>query len=411
MPFTTPFEQPTTHSVGPDFFPLKIAQVATADKAIVLLRDHVHHLMDCGHDVTVICSSGPWVERARQEGIRVEVVEMAREVSPLRDLASLYALYRCFRKHRFDVVHTHTPKAGLLGPLAGQLARIPVVVHTIHGLLFHDGMPAWKARLFWVPEKATAVCADYLLSQSYEDIGVATQRRLCRAQKLRYLGNGIDVTRFSPALYRSRRNEIREKLGFSPDDFVVGSVGRLVYEKGFRELFEAAEILTSRHVNIKFLTIGPQEEDQNDAISPQTIASLRERGVISFLGWQDDMPGLYSAMDLFVLPSYREGIPRACMEAAAMELPVIATRIRGCREAVKDGETGVLIPARDATALISAIERIVQDRTSARELGRRAREHIIENFSSQQVLQRLEGFYAGMAKDIARVSRRNAAHY
>src|SRR5207249_2041503 len=129
-----------------------------------------------------------------------------------------------FRRLQCDVVHTHTPKAGLLGPIAARMAGVPVVVHTIFGLLFHDAMPAWRRALFWMPEKVTATFSDYLLSQSREDMEVAVRTHLCATKKLIYLGNGIDVTRFRPRLTRAAGP-------FAASDFVVGTVGRLVYEK------------------------------------------------------------------------------------------------------------------------------------------------------------------------------------
>ena len=124
----------------------------------------------------------------------------------------------------------------------------------------------------------------------------------------------------------------------------------LVYEKGFAELFEAAEALADKYEKLEFVIVGPQEADQNDAVEPGQINDLEKRGLVRFAGWQADMPAMYRAMDLFVLPSHREGIPRACMEAAAMGLPVIATDIRGCREVVLDGQTGTLVPVKNAAA-------------------------------------------------------------
>jgi hypothetical protein len=137
---------------------LKIAKVSTADIAIqMLLLNQIKALQGMGHDVTAVCAPGPWVSRIRSEGVRVETVPMARELSPAADIRALWHLYKLFRSQRFDVVHTHTPKAGLLGPLAARLAGGPVVGHTIHGLLFHDQMPAWRRRIFWLPEKWAAV--------------------------------------------------------------------------------------------------------------------------------------------------------------------------------------------------------------------------------------------------------------
>ncbi len=374
---------------------LKIAQVATADISIsLLLIDHIQALRRAGHEVIAVCAPGHQVAEIRKQGIPVRTVPMEREISLFRDLRSLLQLFRCFRSERFDVVHTHTPKAGLLGPIAAKMAGVPIVVHTIHGLLYHDALPLWKWLFFWILEKTTALFSDHLLSQSREDVSAAIRTWLCRKRKISYLGNGIDVSHFSPQ--SSRPDQKPEELDVAGKRVVVGSVGRLVYEKGFAELFQAAEALAGKYEELEFVIVGPQEVDQNDAIKPGQIKDLEKRGLLRFLGWQEDMPTMYRTMDLFVLPSHREGIPRACMEAAAMELPVIATDIRGCREVVLDGQTGTLVPVRNAAALAEAIEEMLQRPQDWASMGARARQHIVENFNNRIILQRLCDFYASL---------------
>ena len=378
---------------------LKIAQVATVDLSIrFLLIDHLQRLQELGHDVTAICSPGNWVEDVRTRGIRVLTVPMQRELSPTQDFRSLLSLRRCFAEEKFDVVHTHTPKAGLLGPVAARLAGIPVIVHTIHGLLFHDRMPALKRALFWLPEKWTATFATHVLSQSREDVQVAIRTHVASRSKIQYLGNGIDVRHFSGETRVDRAEFTNGAIG--PDDFVVGCVGRLVYDKGFRELFEAAEMLVPRFPNLKFVVVGPEESDQNDAIEPDRLEDLKQRGIVHFLGWRDDTRSCYAMMDAFALPSHREGVPRACMEAAAMKLPVIASDIRGCREIVLDGESGILVPVRNGTGLAEAITRLMEDPGLRRRMGERGREHICANFDHRQVLERLTGFYDGIEQKL-----------
>jgi glycosyltransferase involved in cell wall biosynthesis len=375
---------------------LKIGQVTTTDMAMrFLLMDQVKCLQEQGHQVVVICGEGPWVEGLRQDGLQVEVVKMSRKISPFQDLKSMWQLVRCFRKHRFNVVHTHTPKAGLLGPIAARLAGVPVVVHTIHGLLFHDQMKKWKRMLFWFPEKVTALFCDFLLLQSREDVSVAASSKLCDEKKIRYLGNGIEVSRFSPSDSNGSRQASRMELGIKDRDVVIGVVGRLVYEKGFGELFAAANELIPRHANWKFVVVGPRENGRrHGAISGDEIAALRATGSVFFLDWRDDVSKWYAAMDIFVLPSHREGVPRACMEAAAMELPVITSDIRGCREVVEGGKTGILVPMKDLRSLVQAIESLVGDEERRVRFGKNGREHVLKNFDHTLVLQRLCNFYS-----------------
>jgi glycosyltransferase involved in cell wall biosynthesis len=278
------------------------------------------------------------------------------------------------------------------------------VVHTIHGLLFHDRMPRWRQAAFWMPEKVTASFAHALLSQSEEDIGVATRSGLCEPAQVRYLGNGIDVRRFAPC--GSLRAETRRRFGWGEDEFVIGGAGRLVYEKGFAELFAAAQALIANDRRVRLLVIGPTDAGQNDAIPDSVLEPLRATGAAQFLPWQEDMRPWYTAMDVFVLPSYREGIPRACMEAAASGVPVVASDIRGCREVVLDGRTGLLVPPRDVQAFTEAIRRLAADADLLVRMGAAARQHIVAHFDQQIVLDRLLSFYDGVEASLGR----KAAH-
>lgn len=384
---------------------LRIAQLAAADISIeVLLAEQIRALEAAGHEVTAICGPGSRTDRIRAAGIRLEVLDMAREPSPAADLRCLRQLRRLFRERGFDVVHTHTPKAGLLGPIAARWAGVPVVVHTIHGLLFHDRMPRWRRAAFWMPEKVTATFTHTLLSQSEEDIGVATRSGLCNSKRIHYLGNGIDVRRFAPS--PTLREQTRRRFGWGENEFVIGGAGRLVYEKGFAELFAAAQTLIGEDRRVRLLVIGPTDPGQNDAIPESILEPLRATGAAQFLPWQEDMRPWYTAMDVFVLPSYREGIPRACMEAAASGVPVVASDIRGCREVVLGGRTGVLVPPRDVPGFTDAIRRLAADSDLRARMGAEARRHIVEHFDQRMVLERLLRFYDGIEASLGR----KAAH-
>jgi glycosyltransferase involved in cell wall biosynthesis len=381
---------------------LKIAQVATADVSVrLLLLDQIQALKALGHDVVAVCAPGDRVEEMRRFGLTVATVPMARELRPWNDLQSLVALYKLFRKEKFDVVHSHTPKAGILAPLAARLARVPIVVHTIHGLLFHDQMPRWRRWLYWLPEKWTAKLSKFLLSQSHEDISSAVRCGICSREKITYLGNGIDTSHFSPQFSPADDSRNRSALGIRPDDFVIGCVGRLVYEKGFGELFEAASLLREMG-QIKILIIGPEETDQDDAVPRSQLEMQTGHGDVCLLGFQEDLRPWYRLMDVFVLPSHREGIPRACMEAAAMGRPVVVTDIRGCREVVRHRETGFLVPVRNPKALADAILELWRDPGKRESFGVQGQRHIKAEFDSRLVLERLRSFYARLEETLPR---------
>jgi glycosyltransferase involved in cell wall biosynthesis len=373
---------------------LKIAKLAAAPSSIqILLLEQIKMLQREGHEVVAICAPGLIVDDIRCQGVPVKTIRISRELEPLTDVQTLRELVALFKEHHFDVVHTHTPKAGLLGPLAARLAGVPKIVHTIHGLLFHKDMSVLRQRFYWLPEKWTASLSTHLLSQSREDIDVAVETGLCSRRKIEYLGNGIDVEKFNPQLFDG--SVMRQRLGIPLDAFVVGCVGRLVFEKGFRELFAAAEQLTAdpQLRNLRFVVVGQEEPEQNDAVNHSMIETLQLRGIVQFLGSRNDMPDIYSTMDIFLLPSYREGIPRACMEAAAMELPVIATNIRGNREVVLDGVSGLLIPVRDVSAIVNRIRDLYSRQNLLPAMGMQGRQHVVSHFSQSGMLLRLRDFY------------------
>ena len=241
-------------------------------------------------------------------------------MAPHRDLAALVELVRVFRRERPAIVHTHNPKPGLYGRLAAKAAGVPAIINTVHGLYALPEDPIAKRTVVYGLERVAALCSDRELLQNSED--VRTLRRLgVRARKIKVLGNGIDLARFDPgASDPAVRSRLREAWGAGPETVVVGLVGRMVAEKGYREVFEAAERLRTNHPtqpDVKFVVVGPADPDKADGISEAEIARAEAAGV-RFLGRRDDVEDLYAGFDLYVLASWREGFPRSAMEAAAM---------------------------------------------------------------------------------------------
>ena len=217
-------------------------------------------------------------------------------------------------------------------------------------------------------ERAVSMCSGAELVQNPEDLEVLTRLGV-PSDKLVLLGNGVDLQRFRPETNEHSRREARADLGVDGDAVVVGMVGRLVWGKGFSELFAAAESLRERHPEVVFVVVGGSDPDKADAIPPEKLAAARRRGRIVFAGERDDMEHVYPAFDLFALPSYREGFPRSAMEAAASGLPVIATDIRGCRQVVSHGRSGLLVPLHDPARLAGAIEELVLDPALRQRMG------------------------------------------
>lgn len=367
----------------------KICHVTTVDISVrFLLLNQLCFLQQKGMQVHVACSDGEWLTQVEAEGIVVHRVTMKREIAPIADILGLFSLYRIFRRERFDLVHVHTPKASLLGAIAARLARVRHVVYTIHGFYFHDSMGRFQ-RLFYIFwEKIIALSVDAALSQNRADIDTALEEGIYRAEKIDFLGNGIDVQRFTLSSSKDDSlREIRRSLGIPERSRVVGIVARLVREKGFLELFKAVKILALEFPDIYLIVVGPRDDAKQDALTSGIAREMGIEGKVLFTGMRLDLPDLYSAMDVFVLPSHREGFPRVIMEASSMGLPVVATDIRGCREAVEDGKTGILVPVGDPEALASGIARILREPRLARDLGGAGRRKAVDDFDEGRVFR------------------------
>jgi glycosyltransferase involved in cell wall biosynthesis len=374
--------------------PLKVLHVSSVDLGISFLLPQLRALAADGFEVHAACADGPLVPSFEREGFKVHRVEVTRDLTPPADLRLLWRLFRIMRRERYAVVHTHTPKIELVGQLAAWLARVPVILYTNHGLIFLGRTGALEGLMFRTVARLAGLFSDKVVSQSAEDVSVVVRERIYARRKVGFLGNGIDVSRFragrfTPEQARAKRRE----LGIPEGHKVVGMVGRYVWEKGYREFFEAARTILREDENVSFVTVGVPLESERD---PVDFSVLREMGIderFFVLKSRSDMPELYALMDVVALPSYREGFPRSLMEAAAMSKPVVASDVSGCRQAVFDGENGYLVPAKDAPALASKIKLLLDDPALAARLGARGRELAEERFDVEKVIGRLRGFY------------------
>lgn len=380
--------------------PLKVAHITTIDLSLrFLLLNQLQSLQAVGYEVVGVSCAGPDVPTLEASGIRHIAVPMTRRFSPLPDLLSLWRLYRVMRREQFTIVHTHNPKPGLLGQVAAWLAGTPIVVNTVHGFYFHDGMKPFWRRFYITLEKLAARCSDMILSQNSEDVVTAVTHHICPPDKIKYLGNGIDIRRFNRAcLSPEIIAHTRAALGIAPDALVVGFVGRLVAEKGILELLTAVQQLITQLPQTRLLIVGPLDNEKADALTPAIAADYGLAETCIFTGMRQDMPELYALMDVFVLPSHREGFPRSPMEASAMGIPCVVTDIRGCREAVTHGRNGYLAPLGDGDALAAAILDLLTDKEKARQMGLNGRQMAEEQFDEQLVFTTVKAEYARLLK-------------
>ena len=382
----------------------RLIHVTTADISLsLLLGPQLRAFSEAGYEVIGASAQGPFTEELESWGIEHRPLNHAtRSMAPHKDAAAMGELYKLFRELRPEIVHTHNPKPGLYGRIAARAARVPVVLNTVHGLYALPEDRFAKRSVVYSLERLASMCSDAELIQNPEDITTLLKIGV-PSKKIRLLGNGVDLTRFKPLTdgdresiegtadtqpetrSQSLRDKLRGELGVGASTVLCGVVGRLVWEKGYREVFEAAEAIKRLGIDAVFVVIGPRDPEKSDGVDEKAIAAAEASGV-RFLGMRSDVESLYAAMDLYVLASYREGFPRSAMEAAASGLPVIATDIRGCRQVVDQGLTGLLVPARDSQALTYAILEIINDPIKRSEMGTRAVEKARAEFDHQRVI-------------------------
>lgn len=363
---------------------MRLVHITTIDLSLrFLLRDQLRAFHEAGFEVIGMSAPGPWVADLEADGVRhVAVPALERRWAPAADARAFVTLLSALRGCRPAIVHTHTPKARILGRAAARLAGVPIVVNTFHGLYGMEG--ALRRRLYMVLERAAARWSDFDFSQSQEDLEALRASRVVSPDRSAYLGNGVNLQVFDPG--RVDRHAVRSRLGINPEAIVVGTVGRLVWEKGYREFFAMAEALRRAMSETVILAVGPRDEEKRDAVPLSVVEDLQRRGVVRFLGMRTEMPELYAAMDVFVLPSYREGFPRAAVEAAAMGLPLVLTDIRGCREVARDGHNGYLVRPRDADALSAGVLRLIHDPGLRARFGQESRRRALAEFDERRVI-------------------------
>ncbi len=368
----------------------RVVHITTTDMSLDwLLGPQLRAFADAGYEVIGMSAAGEHVANLTAMGIEhVDVGAFTRSNNPLHDLRAFGQLVRLLHDLRPDIVHTHNPKPGILGRIAARLTRTPLVVNTQHGL-WAQPTDRWQRRLpVYAAERIAAAFGDVELVQNPEDVATLVDTLHIPARRVHLLGNGVDLGRFDPATVDAgRRSALRTEWGVADDEVLCLVVGRLVREKGIVELLEAAHDLRRRSVGVRFVVVGPTDPDKSDAIDPGLFEQAAHDGVV-LTGTRTDMPACYAAADIFLTASWREGFPRSAMEAAAMGLPTVATDIRGNRQVIADGETGLLVGVRDPAGIAAAVERLVDDVELRAAMAGAARQRAVAEFDQQVIIDR-----------------------
>ncbi|WP_414585245.1 glycosyltransferase family 4 protein [Scytonema sp. PCC 10023] len=379
---------------------MKILHIcAIAPTAKILLQPQLKYFLSRNLTVGIACSPGPEFQELQQNGFKVHAVQIDRSISLFSNLRSVYQLTKIIRQNQYDLVHVHTPIAAVLGRIAAKLAGVKRIVYTSHGLPFHDLSSPSQYRFYFTIEKLAALITDLILSQNYEDIATAKKLGLCPPEKLGYLGNGIDIDRFNrDRLGFTHQTELRKSLGIPETaNLIVGTIGRLTRKKGSGYLIEAAAKLLSQFPNLHVLVIGGQLSTDPEPFQTELMEKIRTLGIekhVTLTGERQDIPELLGLLDIFTLPTFtHEGLPRSILEAMSIGLPVVATDIRGCREAVVHGKTGLIVPPQNSEKLAEALGTLLSNPELRQAYGKAARQRIEAEYDERIVFQRLEQFY------------------
>lgn len=379
--------EPPAVGIGESERPMRVVDIISlSSSANTLLKERVLAMRARGIDNGIICMDGPYVPALRVAGIPVHTVCMARRLDLLRLVRSLVEIAVILRRNRVDVVHTHCSIPGLVGRLAAWLAGVPVIVHTVHGFHFHERMPGLIRAWYVGAERLCGWATDTLLTQNRGDLEQAERHRIGPEGRRRYVGNGIALARFHP-VHRPP----------SADGVVtLTCVARLEPVKNHGMLFEALRILKRRGERFRIRLVG---DGPLRAKYEALCGRLGIDDVVEFLGYRDDIPELLAATDIAVLTSIKEGLPRAALEAMAMGIPVVATRVAGTREAVRHGETGLTVPLGDVDTLAAALALLIGDPGLRAAMGAAGRRVAVDEYDERSVTEVLRRIYQARLLD------------
>lgn len=366
---------------------LRLTFVFTSSLSVTFNFGLFAYLRDRGFDVSVISSPGSELDTARREGAAVFAIPMQREISPGQDLISLWRLWRAMRTIRPDITNVGTPKAGLLGGLAAWMARVPHRIYTLHGLRMETSH-GWKRKLLTLTERVACRCAHRVHCVSPSLRSRVVELGLVESDKGVVVGpgtcSGIDTAHFrSSEESRCDALALRHKLGIAEDALVIGFVGRFTRDKGISNLYRAFASLRERHTNLRLLLVGRFET--GDPIAADIRRAIEDDPGVMRTGTVSDVAPYYHVMDIFALPTYREGFPGVSLEAQAAGIPVVTTEATGAIDSVVDRQTGLIVPVGDVKALSAAIDRLLGDSLLRKRMGEAGRARVEDSFRREKV--------------------------
>ena len=379
---------------------LKLYRVTTVPISFETLLKGQSRFMQQFYDVTIICSDKERLENiGENEGVKTFTIELTRQITPLNDIKALLKFYFYLKKENPNIIHTHTPKAGLIGMIAAFLAKIPHRLHTVAGmpLMESNGL---KRKLLKYTEIITYKCANRVYPNSKGLYNFILNNNFCSEHKLKIIGNGssngIDTSHFSPNKYSFKQKEkLKKKLNIPFNDTIFCFIGRLVKDKGINELVQVFIEINIVYPNTKLLLVGFFECKLNPLL-PEIEKIIQYNPNIIFVGFQDDVRPFLAISDIFVFPSNREGFPNVVLQAGAMEIPCIVTNINGCNEIIEDGVNGIIIPPKNKEKLKEKMQLLLRDAVLRDKLKQNSRKMITSRYEQKMFWEELLDEYKSL---------------
>lgn len=368
----------------------KIVQITAIDASMNNLLGLLNKKsQDNGYEIHCICSPGDGANKILENGYTFHPIKIERRISLFSNLKSIYKIYKVLKRIRPDIVHVHTPIAAVLGRITAKLAGVKTTIYTAHGFYFHEGMSKKEYNLFFNIEKLMGkFFTDYLFTQSKEDYEVAKSHKFLRNESnYLHISNGIDVDgRFNVEEHGLYSEGIRKKLNIQDSDLLISFAGRLVKEKGILDLFEVFNYFKS-YKDIKFIVLGEVAETERDQSIKKYIQVIQNRmDNVIFTGNVSNIEEFLFSSDIFILPSYREGMPRSIIEAMAMENAIIATNVRGSREEVDSDINGFLVNVNDPNSIINKVKKLYNDRDLLEKMKKSASKKAKNEYDEETVV-------------------------
>ena len=373
---------------------IKIIRTSTVPSSLkTLLKGQLRFMSENGFEVIGVSSNGKELQEiVVDERIPTIAIDMARHINLLQDIISLWKLYWVFRKEKPTIVHSITPKAGLLSMLAGKGAGVPIRIHTFTGLIFPT-KTGWMQKLLIQMDRLLCWAATNVYPEG-EGVKNDLISFKITSKPLKVLANGnvngIDIQHFnSEKISETQKSQLKQQLGIAENDFVFVFVGRLVGDKGINELVKAFSNLTNSPTlqlpnPLKLLLVGGKEEDL-DPLRPETLRLIKEENNIIEVGFQEDIRPYLSISNVLILASYREGFPNVVLQAGAMELPSIVSDVNGCNEIIIEGKNGLIIPSKNVKQLAEKMLLLSENKKLYNSLKSNSRKMITERYEQSVV--------------------------